>query len=349
VRPDPAAIVPGCFPVPLILIRTVDGSPPAHIEEFADLQAQEARRLYEALARRMASAVDPCQRAQIVRSLLTAAESWRYQVALAHPHSEGRYSRLHVRRFRDFITDESVNYFPIGEPEKYRDGARWDDDTRSYVGGLETPASTTMRRFASLAARRFCNVQGDVVANEVTLPGGRHVLGTRLLRGAAAARAAAVIAGRIAARGGDGSRNTRPTQGIYVASALQAQRQQMLHAAMATLAEHHDDDAAAAWAWLDAAYLLYQAPSRKRGADATIRTLLVAVGQYLLNRPLTLLHDLDLLAYVHPQEHFRLEVAARMHLSVRDVPTPAAFREGHASGRRSPERPSSSRGDTVPA
>ncbi|MBB5866727.1 hypothetical protein F4553_000106 [Allocatelliglobosispora scoriae] len=84
---------------------------------------------------------------------------------------------------------------------------------------------------------------------------------------------------------------------------------------MALIARRYDERADASCEWLNTAYLLNQAPRRKRGADATIRTFLVAAGLHLLDQPPTLLNDLDYRAYVHTQERFVAEVAEAMPLT----------------------------------
>lgn len=126
----------------------------------------------------------------------------------------------------------------------------------------------------------------------------------RLLRGAPARHAAAELAARIGARGGDTSRIVTGGDLLYTATASEADRKEIFHAAMALLARHHPARCAAQTAWLRAAYLLYQAPRRKRGSDATIRTFLIATGTALLDHPPALWHDIDLRAYVQPQHQF---------------------------------------------
>ena len=84
---------------------------------------------------------------------------------------------------------------------------------------------------------------------------------------------------------------------------------------MALIARRYDAEADASQAWLNTAYLLYQAPRRKRGADAAIRTFLIAAGLHLLDRPPTLLHDLDYRAYVKTKERFVAEFGEAMPLT----------------------------------
>ncbi|MFE3205961.1 hypothetical protein [Embleya sp. NPDC059237] len=129
-----------------------------------------------------------------------------------------------------------------------------------------------------------------------------------LLRGRAAHHAAAEMVTRIAARGGDTSRIVTDGHLIYGASAAESDRTAIFHNAIALLAQEHATPNVASAAWLEAAYLLYQAPRRKRGSDATTRVFLVAAGACLLNRAPVLLNDVDLRAYVQPQHRFTTEL-----------------------------------------
>jgi len=47
------------------------------------------------------------------------------------------------RALPDPHPDDNPNLFRIGEPRRFRDGATWDPDTRTYQGSIETPASRT--------------------------------------------------------------------------------------------------------------------------------------------------------------------------------------------------------------
>lgn len=97
---------------------------------------------------------------------------------------------------------------------------------------------------------------------------------------------------------------------IYIASAPETERRTILHGAMTLLAQDHATSAAALTAWLEAAYMLYQAPRRKRGGDAATRTFLITAGAFLLAHPPVLLHDVDLCAYVRSEEQFVAELRA---------------------------------------
>lgn len=300
-----AVITTACFPVPALLLRTHDPAAQRTIREFAGQQAETAHSLSRALSIALRSAHGTRAWGAAFTTVFEAAEDWRYRAALASPHSTGRYSPHWADRFRASVTDDNPNLFRIGDHARFRDGAVWEPATRTYQGGTETPASRTMRQFEALATARFPRSPStDVVCNRVALPGGRIADGTRLLRGGAARQAAAEMAARISARGGDISRITTGGHLIYISSAPEAARRAIFQQAMALLALEHATPADALTAWSQAAYLLYQAPRRKRGADATIRTFLVASGTHLLPRPPVLLHDIDLRAYIQTLDLF---------------------------------------------
>ncbi|MFE5084436.1 hypothetical protein [Streptomyces mirabilis] len=230
---------------------------------------------------------------------------------MSSQHPDGRYSARWAERFRTSITDDNPSLFRIGEPARFRDGATWDPDTRTYQGGIETPASRTMRDFEARATARFAQTrEGDVVSNRVALTDGRTAEGMRLLRGAAAHQAAVEMATRIAARDGDTSRIITDGRLIYCATGPEADRRAIFHLAMALLAAEHPTPPAALTAWLQSAYLLYQAPRTKRGADAATRIFLIAAGSSLLPSPPVLVHDVDLRAYVRTQDTFVAELRA---------------------------------------
>ncbi|WP_418152706.1 hypothetical protein [Actinoalloteichus caeruleus] len=303
-------ITADCFPVPALIQRTNDPDSQSSRRLFAYKQADAARRLHQMLTGDLHQARGIDGRVAVFANAFHAAEEWRYREAAGAPHLTGRYSPVHVERFRTPISDVNPNLFRIGEPERFTDGARWNPIRRTYTSGAETQASRTMRRFATLASARFADSPSklDVVRNRVTLTDGRVVGGTRLLRGDAARCAATEMVSRIAARGGDTSRISTEGDLIYIASASEADRMAAFNSAMTLLAQHHKTPAAAVGAWSDAAYLLYQAPRRKRGTDATIRTFLIAAGTALLGYPPVLLHDIDLNAYTRPAERFVSEL-----------------------------------------
>lgn len=314
-RPMLRWITADCFPTPALILRTNDSVSQRNLRMFAYKQAEAARRLHQMLTGGLRRARSTDARVAVFTSAFDAAEEWRYREAAGAPHPTGRYSAVHVERFRTPITNVNPNLFRLGEPERFTDGSVWNPITRTYASGAETPASRTMRRFAALAAARFADTppQVDVVCNRVTLADGRVVGGTRLLRGEEARRAATAMVSRIAARGGDTSRIITEGDLIYVASATEADRTAVFHSAMTLLAQPHDTPAAAATAWSHAAYLLYQAPRSKRGGDATIRTFLIAAGTALLAYPPVLPHDIDLDAYTRPAEPFVAKLRAAQH------------------------------------
>ncbi|MEU3184690.1 hypothetical protein ABZ707_10815 [Streptomyces sp. NPDC006923] len=307
---DPA-ITAACFPVPALLLRTNDPVAQQAVRAFAGQQAETARSLSQSLTVALRSAPDMGARVSAFVAVFEATEDWRYRAAASSPHSTGRHSPSWADRFRTPITDDNPNLFRIGDHARFRDGATWNPATRAYQGGTGTPASRTMRRFETLAAERFPqSPRVDVVCNSVSLPGSRSADGTRLLRGDAAHRAAAEMTARISARGGDTSRITTSGHLIYTASAPESERRALFHHAMTLLAFNHTAPADALTAWLQAAYLLYQAPRKKRGADATIRTFLVAAGTLLLSGPPVLPHNIDLRAYTRTHDLFVTELRA---------------------------------------
>lgn len=311
IRFAPMSITAECFPTPALLLRTTDPVAQRMVREFAQWQAEAARALHQTLSQSLRVARQVHARAAAFTTAFEAAEGWRYRIAASRPHPTGRYAASHAERFRTPITDDNPNLFRIGEPERFRDGTVWNPITRTYSGGVETPASRTMRQFGIAAAARFpSSPSGDIIGNRVTLPDGQVVCGMQLLRGDAACRAAIEMAARIAARGGDSSRVITDGDLIYAASPPETDRMEIFHSAMTILARDHSTRAAAMEAWLSAAYLLYQAPRRKRGGDATIRTFLIAAGTYLLNHPPVLLHDVDLRAYVRSEEQFVADLQA---------------------------------------
>lgn len=307
----PKPITAECFPTPALILRTNDPIAQRSLREFAHKQADAARSLHQTLTEGLRVARDIDARATVFTTTYEAAEDWRYRIAASHPLPASRYAAGHTERFRTLITDNNPNLFRIGEHKRLQDGTVWDPATRAYVGGAETPASRTMRQIGALAAARFVQSPNmEVVSNRVTMPDGRVARGMRLLRGWAAHRAATEMVARIAAQGGDTSRIITVGDLIYSASTPEIDRKTIFHGAMTLLGQDHATPATALTAWLRTAYLLYQAPRRKRGSDATIRGFLIAAGTYLLDYPPVLLHDVDLRAYIRAQEQFVAELRA---------------------------------------
>lgn len=311
VRPDihgrraDQTITAACFPVPALLLRTNTPAAQSTVRAFAGQQAEAACTLAQKLSTALRLAPDMSARVSAFTTAFEAAEEWRHAVAVASPHSAGRYSSRWADRFQTPVTDEDPNLFRIGDHARYREGSTWDPATRTYQGGAETPASRTMRHYEALAAARFPQQSNvDIVCNTAPLPSGSVAGGMRLLRGDAARRAAIEMARRIAARGGDTSRITTNGPLIYAASAPESDGRVIFHQAMTLLAQEHATPADAQAAWVRAAYLLYQAPRKKRGADATIRTFLIAAGARLQPQPPVLPHDIDLRAYTQTHDHF---------------------------------------------
>jgi hypothetical protein len=304
----PALITPASFPTPGLILRSADPAAQAPWREFAASQAAAARTACALLAQALPGTTGTAARAAVLTAALEAIEGWRYQVAAASPHADGRYGTAHAEQFRTPVTDASPNLFRIGEPGRYRDGSTWDPAARAYTGGTETPASATMRRYAELAALRLAASPAvGRAASLVALPAGRHAQGTMLLGGDAARQAAAEIARRITARGGDASRTATSGDLIYAASAPEASRQASFSSAIELLAGCDPGDPGS---WARAAWRLYQAPRAKRGTDAVIRVFLIAAGTCLLGQPPFLPHDIDLAAYVHEEDPFASQLTA---------------------------------------
>jgi hypothetical protein len=302
-----------CFPTPALILRTNDPTAQRDVREFAQTQAEAACALFHTLTQALHQADDVDARVAAFTAAFDAAEDWRYRIAVATRQPTGRYGAGHAERFRTPVSDDNPNLFRLGEHRRFRDGAVWNPVTRTYAGGVETPASRTMRLFDALAAARLAQSPGvNVVSNRVRLPDSRVAHGMRLLSGDAARRAAIQMVGRITARGGDTSRIVTDGDLIYIASGPEADHRTIFRGAMTLLAQDHASIATASAAWLQSAYLLYQAPRRKRGCDATIRTFLVAAGTCLLGHPPVLLHDIDLRAYVRPAEQFVSELRAAL-------------------------------------
>lgn len=300
-----------CFPTPALLLRTNDPAAQHDVREFAQTQAEAACALFHTLTEALHQAHDVDARVTAFMAAFDAAEDWRYRIAVASRQSTGRYGAGHAERFRTPVTDDNPNLFRLGEHQRFRDGAVWNPGTRTYTGGVETPASRTMRLFDALATARLTQSPSlNVVSNRVLLPGGRVAHGMRLLSGDAARRAATEMVGRIAARGGDTSRIITDGDLIYIVSSPENDRRTIFRSAMVLLAQDYVSTATALAAWLQSAYLLYQAPRKKRGSDATTRTFLVAAGTCLLGHPPVLLHDIDLRAYVRPATQFVSELRA---------------------------------------
>lgn len=301
----PAPITTESFPTPGLLLRTTDPGAQRTVREFARAQAEKATSLHRTLTACLDTAQGTRARVAALTAAFDDAERWRYELAVDSPHGTGPYGSVHTERFRTWITDDNTNYFRIGDHERLRDGAVWDPVARVYVGGIETPASGTMRRIGEMAAARFADTPGvEVIHNSFSLHNGVTVRGTRLLTGAPACHAATELAARIAARGGDVSRIRTDGDLLYTASAREEERARIFASALHLLAEEYATPSDALTAWMRAAYFLYQAPRKKRGSDACIRAFLVATGTAMLGQPPSVLHDIDLQAYVQQPDQF---------------------------------------------
>ncbi|WP_020673865.1 hypothetical protein [Amycolatopsis nigrescens] len=310
------SITAECFPTPELALRSNDPAKQAKVRAFAGEQAVAARRVCGRLAAALAAANDRGARFNAVWTAFDAVQDWRYQLALASAEATGRYGRDRAERFRTQITDDTANYDRLGEVGRLREGSAYDQATRTWTGGEQTPASLAMRRIGELAARRFAP-GADVAHNHLVLPSGLYLVlpsgratGARLLRGDVAKAAADELTARVAARGEDASQMEVGGDLLYAATGSTTDRRRIWAAAMGLLAGEYRNWTAARNAWAKAAYLLYQAPQMKKGSDSVNRVFLVAAGTVLLGRPPVLLHDIDLRAYVLPEHEFVTELLA---------------------------------------
>uniref|UniRef100_UPI003F49102D hypothetical protein n=1 Tax=Amycolatopsis sp. CA-096443 TaxID=3239919 RepID=UPI003F49102D len=302
------SISAGAFPTPALAIRTDDPARLAGIRGFAEHQAAAARAIAAAVLRRLAAAPARDDLARASVTALTAASSWRYRLARDLADARGGHGiPTTAQRFRTPIADGDANYDRLGYCGRVRDGSVWDEATRTYRGGVATPAFRTLAEFGRRAADRFAAEapRQDVLQNLVELDDGT-VAGNRLLRGDAAAAAGDELVARITARGLDAGRFETGGAPVYAATAAARDRARLRQAAVAALAGAlaAGDRGTAARQWAQAAYLLYQSPQTKKGSDAATRVALVALGTVALGRPPRLPHDIDLRAYVLGQHAF---------------------------------------------
>ncbi|HEY3478577.1 MAG TPA: hypothetical protein VGL02_06700, partial [Streptomyces sp.] len=284
------------FPTPDLALRSTDPAELERVRAFAERQADAAGRLRTLLEPWLGLA-ERWDRVRLLRGVHAAAVRWRYELALRAPGRLGVGIPLDAERFRTSLRDGGANMDRLGYLGRLRAGAEWDPTSRTYVGGASTPAHEVMLAYGQAAQDRFTaeGMWRDILVNVVELPGGRPVKGNRLVRGAEAARVAAELTGRIAARGGDASRVETGGDPVYAVTADPDDADVLFHVALSVLADAHLLDR---WerlrTWQQARYLLYQAPRTKKGSDAVTRVFLVAVGAVLFGRAPVLEHDVDL-------------------------------------------------------
>ncbi|MFG3532770.1 hypothetical protein ACGF8B_39590 [Streptomyces sp. NPDC047917] len=293
----PTAITTDRFPTSPLALRTADPAKQDRIRAFAASQAAVASTVRDALARMLAATDALAGRVAALRLAHQDVTTWRYEIALRTSDRLGTGIAYSAERFRTPITAATTNYDRLGPVGRLRDGATWDEEARTYQGGVTTPAYDAMAAYGRFATDRFAaeHVVGDVLQNWVTLPDRRRVAGNRIIRGATARQIGAELAARVAARGLDATRMEIGGTPMYTATPDPADGDQLFAAAMEILA----DPALTPAGFATARYLLFQAPRCKKGSDAVIRTFTVAAGAALLGTDAPALSaDADLRCYV---------------------------------------------------
>lgn len=280
------------FPTPALALRSCDPDELGRVRTFAAEQAAAAE------ATRLRLADGPFDVAAL-RAVHADLVRWRHRLALAASGRIGRGLPLDASRFVLSLVDGGRNFDRLGYTGRLRHDPVWDPDSRTYRGGVSTPAYRIMLRYGQAVHDRFAREHnaGDVLLNSVTLPDGRVIAGNCLVRGDAAGGISTALVARLARRGRDTSQVETGGAPCYSVSADDAARAVMFDAALNLLAT-----GACLSDWQTARYLLYQAPQTKKGSDAVTRVFLVATGAVLLGRPPVLEQDVDLRCLVLGQE-----------------------------------------------
>jgi hypothetical protein len=273
-------ITAASFPTPDLAVRSCDPAELDRVRAFAVAQAAAA----EAARRRLESGVDVAALRAVHADLIR----WRHELASRAPGRLGQGLPLDASRFVTSLADGGPNYDRLGYLGRLRHGASWDPSTRTFRGGVETPAHRIMLHYGRAVHERFAREDnaGDVLLNPVVLPDGRVITGNRLVRGAAAARIGEELVARLARRGRDTSQVETGGDPCYAVTADDSARELMFASALDLLVDKGD--------WSAAQYLLFQSPRTKKGSDAVTRVFLVAVGSVLLEHPPVLDQDVDL-------------------------------------------------------
>ncbi len=289
-----------CFPTPDLALR--DPAQEQRVRQFAEQQATFAETIRVRVGADWRN-LSPSRRVEALRYTLRMTTEWRYNLAAESPGRLGAGAPLDAARFRTRIRDGQPRIDRLGYSGRLRVGARWDETTRTYVGGDTTPAHEIMLRYGKAAHDRMDKAgAGDVLVNPVVLPTGRTVDGTRLVRGEQAQQIAADLVARVAARGRDASRMETGGDPVYVVTADEHNRALMVNHALALLAADKSLDPEHALPAIQAArFLLVEGPQMYKGSDATVRVLVVAIGAILTGRALILEQDMDLRCLVHGQ------------------------------------------------
>ncbi|ONI88121.1 hypothetical protein ALI22I_20500 [Saccharothrix sp. ALI-22-I] len=294
------------FPTPHLALR--DPAQERQVLTFAHEQAAIA----ESLRRRLAPdwrRRTPPERVALLRRTCRIITEWRYNLAASAPGRLGAGIPLDAERFRTKIKPGQPRIDRLGYSGRLRTHTEdnplvWDPDTHLYVGGESTPAHEIMLRYGQDAHERMDTAgAGDVLVNRVVLPSGRTLDGTTLVRGEEAQRIAAALVARVAARGRDASRMETGDYPVYLVTADPAARALMLDAALNLFAADQSLDPDHALPAVQAGrYLLVEAPEYYKGADASIRVLVVVVGALLTGRAMLLEQDMDLRCLVGGQD-----------------------------------------------
>jgi len=281
-------ITAASFPTPDLAIRSCNPVELERVHAFAAEQAAAA----ETARRRLEFGMD----VPALRAVHADLIRWRYELALRSPGRIGQGIPLDASRFVTPLADGGPNYDRLGYTGRLRHRASWDPATRTFLGGVETPAHRIMLHYGQAVHERFAREgnAGDVLLNPVVLPDGRVITGNRLVRGAAAARIGDELVARLARRGRDTSQVEIGGNPCYAVTADDPARELMFTSALELLADKGD--------WAAAQYLLFQSPRMKKGSDAVTRVFLAAVGAVLSGHPPTLVQDIDLRCAVLGQQ-----------------------------------------------
>jgi hypothetical protein len=295
------------FPTPYLALRTHDQDKLTKIRQFAGHQAAGALELLDFLQAAQFDKVARHQRRPILVEAFTRVCAWRYKMALRAPRPEGNNDvGVSPERFRTTIADGGANYDRLGDYGRLRHGSTWDAETRTYVGGQATAASTILTHYGELALERIRrDGTGDKLRNVVSIPGASRLLsGNQLVAGEPARAIARDLLRRMAARGLDVSTVETGGNLIYAVTADPAQAEALRNIAFIHLAGAVEFDRLRdrIEAWQLARYLLFQGPLCKMGSDAAIRVFLVAVGAMLFGRAPVMQQDADLRCMVLAQE-----------------------------------------------
>jgi hypothetical protein len=288
-------ITAASFPTPDRIKQTNNPAAWDQLAKFADLQAavasQAVAELSDLIDRQGMRAV------HAYRRLYREISAWRHQVS---QQPIGERPGVTPGMYQDEINRHRPNVDVFG-PGLRRDGGRFDAESRTMLGGVDTPASRLTERLAHAAQARFdteASTEG-VLDNKVILPDGSLVDGNSIRRGEAISHLAVPqVDGLVATYTGEYDNRTRIRQAGFETLGR-------LDDARAEGQPLEPDDPEARTAFADAAYYLYQAPQFYRGSDATTRVLLAAAHTRVFDVAPRLPRDIDVQAYIVGQQPFR--------------------------------------------